>query len=62
VLVFDQIYSFDREALIKGIPKPENIALWTAQRRATQSSAPRPPSTLHRTVLLLECRAVVGAQ
>lgn len=26
IVVFDQIYSFDRDALIKAIPKPENIS------------------------------------
>jgi hypothetical protein len=31
IVVFDQIYSFDREALIKAIPKPEKIT--TAQFR-----------------------------
>ena len=25
IVLFDQIYSFDREALIKGIPRPENV-------------------------------------
>jgi hypothetical protein len=27
IVTFDQIYAFDRDALIKSIPKPENIAV-----------------------------------
>ena len=43
IVVFDQIYSFDREALIKAIPKPEETS--------AKDFAPRP-----RNCSIASCR------
>ena len=41
IVIFDQIYSFDREALIKAIPKPEKISAedFVRQRPGSCSTA-----------------------